>query len=87
MVKVLKKEKKQEINYNHSYRKMELRMDFIIQFLYIFKNVSTILGYKKGDFPVTEDLAQSGLSLPMFPELKDEQIEYIALKIKEFFQK
>ena len=45
------------------------------------------LGYKKGDFPVTEDLAQSGLSLPMFPELKDEQIEYIALKIKEFFQK
>ena len=45
------------------------------------------LGYKKGDFPVSEDLAQSGLSLPMFAELKDEQIEYVALKIKEFFQK
>jgi dTDP-4-amino-4,6-dideoxygalactose transaminase len=47
----------------------------------------THLGYKKGDFPVTEDLAQTGLSLPMFPELKDEQIEYVASKIKEFFQK
>lgn len=45
------------------------------------------LGYKKGDFPVTEDLAQSGFSLPMFPELKNEQIEYVALKIKEFFRK
>ncbi len=45
------------------------------------------LGYKKGDFPSTEDLAQTGISLPMFPELKDEQIEYVASKIKEFFQK
>jgi len=45
------------------------------------------LGYNKGDFPVTEDLAQSGISLPMFPELTNEQIEYVALKIKAFFQK
>jgi dTDP-4-amino-4,6-dideoxygalactose transaminase len=45
------------------------------------------LGFTKGDFPVTEDLAQSGISLPMFPELKDEQLEYVALKIKEFFRK
>lgn len=45
------------------------------------------LNYKKGDFPVTEDLARSGLSLPMFPELTVEQIEYISSKIKEFFRK
>lgn len=45
------------------------------------------LGYKKGDFPVTENLAQTGISLPMFPELKDEQIDYVARKIKEFFRK
>jgi dTDP-4-amino-4,6-dideoxygalactose transaminase len=45
------------------------------------------LNYKKGDFPVTEDLAWSGLSLPMFPELTVEQIEYISSKIKEFFRK
>lgn len=45
------------------------------------------LGYKKGDFPVTEELAQSCLSLPIFPELKDEQIEFVASKIKEFFRK
>lgn len=45
------------------------------------------LGYKKGDFPVSEQLAESGLSLPMYPELTDEQIEYVASKIKEFFNK
>lgn len=45
------------------------------------------LGHKKGDFPETEELAQTGISLPMYPELKDEQIEYVASKIKEFFQK
>lgn len=44
------------------------------------------LGYNSGDFPVTEELAETGLSLPMFPELSDEQINYVAGKIKEFFE-
>jgi dTDP-4-amino-4,6-dideoxygalactose transaminase len=44
------------------------------------------LGYKSGDFPVSEDLARTGLSLPMFPELTNDQIDYVALKIREFFQ-
>jgi len=43
------------------------------------------LGYSKGDFPVTEDLAATGLSLPMFAELTNEQIEYVAESINEFF--
>jgi len=44
------------------------------------------LGYKCGDFPETEKLAESGLSLPIFPELSDNQIEYVAEKIKSFFK-
>jgi dTDP-4-amino-4,6-dideoxygalactose transaminase len=44
------------------------------------------LGYKKGDFPVAEALAERGLSLPVYPELTDKQIEYVAEKIKEFFK-
>lgn len=43
------------------------------------------LGYNKGDFPVTEELADNCLSLPVFPELKDSQIEYVCDKIKMFF--
>ncbi len=45
------------------------------------------LGYNKGDFPVTEELAEQGLSLPMYPELTDEQIQYVSDKIHEFFKK
>ena len=45
------------------------------------------LGYKKGDFPVTEELAETGLSLPMYPELSDEQIDYICDNLKAFFKK
>ncbi|MGE5353799.1 MAG: DegT/DnrJ/EryC1/StrS family aminotransferase [Acidobacteriota bacterium] len=44
------------------------------------------LGYKKGDFPVAEKLASSGLSLPMFPELTESQIKYVAGKIRDFFK-
>jgi len=44
------------------------------------------LGYKKGDFPVAEQLAESGLSLPIYPELTDEQIGYVVEKIHEFFR-
>lgn len=43
------------------------------------------LGYKKGDFPVAEELAEQGLSLPMYAEMTDEQIEYVCGKVKEFF--
>lgn len=41
------------------------------------------LGYKKGDLPVVEKIQDQVLSLPIFPYLKDEEIEYIAGKIKE----
>ena len=36
------------------------------------------LGYKKGDFPITEKYAKEILSLPMFPELRRKQINYIS---------
>jgi len=32
------------------------------------------LGYKAGDFPVSEQLASAVLSLPMYPEMTEEQI-------------
>lgn len=44
------------------------------------------LGHKKGDFPVSEKLSQEILSLPMFPELKDLEVEFIASSIKKFLK-
>lgn len=45
------------------------------------------LGYKKGDFPIAEKYANDIISLPMYPELKDEDIKYVCEKIKEFYSK
>jgi dTDP-4-amino-4,6-dideoxygalactose transaminase len=45
------------------------------------------LGYKKGDFPVTEQLADNCISLPMFPEMTDEQIGYVVETIISFYKK
>jgi dTDP-4-amino-4,6-dideoxygalactose transaminase len=42
------------------------------------------LGYKKGDFPNSESAAAQTLALPIYPELTDEQIVYVADKVKEF---
>lgn len=42
------------------------------------------LGYKRGDFPVTEAYADRILSLPMYAELTDNQIEYISGAIAVF---
>lgn len=42
-------------------------------------------GCKSGDLPVTERLSQHVLTLPMYPHITDDEIEYIAEKIKEFF--
>lgn len=45
------------------------------------------LGYKEGDLPNAEKAAKEVLSLPMFPELKTEQQEYVVAKIAEFYGK
>ena len=42
------------------------------------------LGYKRGDFPVTEAHADRILSLPMYAELSDRQIEFISQTVCEF---
>jgi dTDP-4-amino-4,6-dideoxygalactose transaminase len=41
-------------------------------------------GYERGSFPVTEHYAEQILSLPMYPELKPDSIEYVAETIKSF---
>lgn len=44
------------------------------------------LGHNKGDFPVAEKLANEILSLPLYPEMTEEQINYVSNKIKEFYK-
>jgi dTDP-4-amino-4,6-dideoxygalactose transaminase len=43
-----------------------------------------LLGYRTGSFPVAEKCAEELVSLPMFAELTEEQIEYVVCETKRF---
>jgi len=42
------------------------------------------LGYQEGDFPIAERAAKQTLALPTYPELTDEQQEYVVSTIAKF---
>ena len=50
------------------------------------QNAFSDLGHSRGDFPVSEKLAQSVLSLPMHTELTEDQTEKITKTIKSYFK-
>jgi len=43
------------------------------------------LDYRKGDFPITEKLSDEILSLPIYPEMRQEQVEFVCEKVRDFF--
>lgn len=45
------------------------------------------LGYRANDFPVTSSLCSEVLSLPIHPDLEDDQMDHITGKLLEFFNK
>jgi dTDP-4-amino-4,6-dideoxygalactose transaminase len=45
------------------------------------------LGYKEDDFPVTSRLCKEVLSLPIHPDMENEQLDYIILNTLKFFNK
>ena len=40
-------------------------------------------GYKRGMFPVAEEIGDSTITLPMYPKLTVEEIEYVINGVKE----
>lgn len=51
-----------------------------------YQDAAQGLGYKKGDFPVTEKQAETILSIPVYPELTDEQVRYIIDSVKSYYK-
>jgi dTDP-4-amino-4,6-dideoxygalactose transaminase len=84
----------------HQYTIRVPRRDALQQFLAERKIGSTVyypvplhlqplyasLGHKPGDFPECERAAQEALSLPLYPELRCEQIARVTSAIEEFFR-
>jgi dTDP-4-amino-4,6-dideoxygalactose transaminase len=44
----------------------------------------TALGYKRGDFPIAEMVAAQVLSLPMYPQLQEEQQRRVVRELTRF---
>ncbi len=44
------------------------------------------LGYKEGDFPVSERLAKEIVSLPMYPTLTEEQQQRVCEAVRQIFR-
>ena len=44
------------------------------------------LNYNYGDFPISETLSDACLSLPIYPEITDDQIEFVSTNILKFFK-
>lgn len=42
------------------------------------------IGYKKGDFPVAEKVSREVISLPIYPELSEDKIEFVVKEISNF---
>ena len=51
------------------------------------QNCFDYLGYKKGDFPVAEQLCQSVIALPMFPELTFDEVDFVCETVRNFYLK
>lgn len=43
------------------------------------------LGYKPGDFPEAELASKEALSIPVYPEMSEDQLHYVVKTIKSFF--
>ncbi len=44
-----------------------------------------VLGYQKGDFPIAEKIADEVLSLPLFPEMTEQQFDHVCHSTADFF--
>ena len=49
------------------------------------QKAATYLGYKKGDFPIAERLADSTISLPVHEFVSPEQIEKMGNLVRSFY--
>ena len=43
------------------------------------------MGYKPGDFPRTEKISEEILSLPLYPDMTQEMVEFVIAQVKEYF--
>ena len=94
-------EKKYQFNTYHTFIIQVNKRDYLIKNLkekgidtYIhypipihLQKAAKKLGYKKGDFPITEKQSKKILSLPIHQHLSENQLDYVCNEINKFYKK
>jgi dTDP-4-amino-4,6-dideoxygalactose transaminase len=44
------------------------------------------LGWKEGDLPIAENYYKHCISLPMYPTLKDDEIDFVIQKVVNYYE-
>jgi len=55
--------------------------------IHLMKYYRDKYGYKAGDFPVAEDIGASTITLPLYPKLTDEEIDYVIQSVVDVVQR
>ena len=50
------------------------------------QNCFSYLGYKKGDFPIAEKVCEKILALPIYPEITENEVDFVCDMIKKFYE-
>ncbi len=94
------KEREYEFNVYHTYVILCDRRDELVTYLKS-RGIDTAIhysipihlqkpafdqGYKEGDFPVTEEMARKMVSLPIYPTLKNDEINHVIASVRSFYQ-
>ena len=55
--------------------------------IHLFSFYRKRFGFSKGDFPITENIAASTISLPLYSKLTDKEVDYVITQVKNALQK
>lgn len=55
--------------------------------IHLMKYYREKYGYQRGDFPVAERIGDSTITIPFYPQLTDEEIEYVSRQLKRLLLK
>ncbi len=55
--------------------------------IHLLKYYKKTFAYKKGDFPVAEDIGRRTISIPLYPKLRDKEVNYVISNIKKIVHK
>jgi dTDP-4-amino-4,6-dideoxygalactose transaminase len=79
---VIRTDKRDELMKFLSNKRIETKIHYPIPIH--LQKAAISLGYKNGDFPKTEEFAKTMVSLPIYPELSDEEVNYVIKYVNLF---